>query len=90
MAEMVKCEACGAEMERGTKYCVCGVTLPFLGVAKPGPEHRDYLYASIGAPDYLKSIDASVRTIKRIAIWWLVLSIVGLFIGFLAAVGAFH
>jgi len=64
MAEMVKREACGMEMERGTKYCACGVLLPVPVVAdhKPGP-------------DYLKSIDASVTTIKRIAIWWLILSI---------------
>lgn len=75
---MVKCEVCGAEMERGTKYCVCGVLLYPLDV-EVKPE-----------PNYLQSIDASVRTIKRIAIWWLVLSIVGLLIGFLAAIGAFR
>jgi len=27
--------------------------------------------------DYLRSIDGSLRTIKRIALWWLILSILG-------------
>jgi hypothetical protein len=66
MAEIVKCEACGTEMERGTKYCACGVLLPQPGEPKP---------------DYLKAIDASIRTIKRIAIWWLILSILAVLAG---------
>lgn len=69
MAEMVKCEACGTEMERGTKYCACGALLP-----RPGELGEP-------KPDYLKSIDASVRTIKRIAIWWLILSILAVLAG---------
>ena len=65
-------------MERGTKYCFVVFLSPLRLKLKPGP-------------DYLKSIDArSVGTIKRIAIWWLVLSILGLLIGFLAAAGAFR
>lgn len=78
MAEMAKCELGGSRNGAWHKILLCGVPLPVAVEAKPGP-------------DYLKSIDArSVGTIKRIAIWWLVLSILGLLIGFLAAAGAFR
>ena len=35
-------------------------------------------------------INASLKTIKRIAIWFLVLSILGLILGFIAAAGGFR
>jgi hypothetical protein len=41
-------------------------------------------------PDYLQSIDRSLITIKRIAVWFLILSILGFLLGLLAAVGAFR
>jgi hypothetical protein len=38
----------------------------------------------------LRSIDRSLKTVKRIAIWFLVLSILGFLLGLLAATGAFR
>jgi hypothetical protein len=40
--------------------------------------------------DALQSIDRSLKTIKRIAIWFLILSIISLVVGIMAAAGAFR
>ena len=76
MAATVKCSSCGMDNEPNATRCACGLTL------YPDPLKSE--------AEYLRSIDQSVRTIKRIAIWWLILSIVGILIGFLAATGAFR
>jgi len=39
--------------------------------------------------DYLRSIDTSLRTIKRIAVWFLVVSILGLLVGLITAAREF-
>jgi hypothetical protein len=62
--------------ESTARRCACGFTL-----------HPTIFKSEI---EYLKSIDQTTRTIKRIAIFWLVLSIVGMFVGFLAVIGAFR
>ena len=38
---------------------------------------KDEIKSRLGIRDYLRSIDSSLRTIKRIALWWLILSILG-------------
>lgn len=40
--------------------------------------------------DYLRSIDGYLRTIKNIAIWFLVLSIIGVFIGIMTFLDSVH
>jgi hypothetical protein len=38
----------------------------------------------------LRSIDGSLATIRRIARWFMILSILGVLVGFMAATGAFR
>jgi hypothetical protein len=45
--------------------------------------------AKIEDSDYLESIDRSLTTIKRIAIWFLALSIIALVVGLLQGTHAF-
>jgi len=108
MAEMLKCEVCGMEMERGTKYCACGVLLPTVVKAKtettkcPRCNFDNALDAKVCASPHdcrtylksdlecLRSNELSLRTIKRLLKWWMFLTIVGIVLGFLAAIGAFR
>jgi hypothetical protein len=72
MAETVTCPKCGAEGEYLRTCCrKCGDYIPAV-VAKTEASGR-----SDPTLGHLENIDASLRTIKRIAIWWLVLSILG-------------
>ena len=61
MAETIKCPSCGFESTSTAKRCACGLSLVAVS---PKSEI-----------DYLKSLDASLTTIKNIMLWWLVLSI---------------
>ena len=38
---------------------------------------KNEISTKVSIRDYLRSIDGSLRTIKRIALWWLTLSILG-------------
>jgi ribosomal protein L40E len=70
MAETVTCQKCGAEGEYLRTCCrKCGEYIP--AVLGPKAEQSD------SALDYLKEISGSLKTIKHIAIWWLILSILG-------------
>lgn len=74
-AETTKCPKCNYDNALDAK--VCGN----LGNC------RAYLRSEI---ECLRSSDASLRTIKRIATAWFILTLLGLLLGFLAAIGAFR
>ena len=61
MAETLKCPKCGTENEPGVREC------------SNIPCHA-YLKTDL---ECLRSIDVFLRSIKNIAVWWLVLSIIG-------------
>jgi hypothetical protein len=69
MAETVKCPACGRENDPANKECA---SIPC----------HAYLKSDL---ECLRSIDRSIRTIKRIAVWWLILSILGVIVSVLYA-----
>ena len=81
MAETVECRFCGVENESTVERCACGHTdwkvYPsglFGESANPHPK---------ADADFLRSIDRSLITIKRIAIYFLVLSIFAAVVEFL-------
>jgi hypothetical protein len=77
MAELVKCMRCGAEGEYTRTCCrKCGAYIPPTGAEAEAKQSDPPI-------DYLRDINASLRTIKRIAIWWLILSILGVLAGLL-------
>jgi hypothetical protein len=61
VAETTKCPFCGWDNELETKEC------------KNVPCHA-YLKSEL---ECLRTIDKSLRTIKSIAVWWVVLSVLG-------------
>jgi len=71
--EKTKCPFCGRENWVTDK--ICGAT-----------SCGSYLKSDI---ECLRSIDVSLRTTKRVAIWFLVLSILSLILGLIAAAGGF-
>ena len=80
---ITKCLRCGFENDPDAERC-----------ANPSCARTDWNYGisrqSKSETDYLRSINQSLTTIKRIAIWFLVISILGLLLGFMAATGAFR
>lgn len=62
----VKCPSCGFENEIGVEKCA----QPYCGTTLPGVPFSEL--------EYLRSIDASLKTIKSVAIFWVVLAIVGI------------
>ena len=74
VAQTAKCPYCGFLNDPAAKQCA-------------STSCNSYLKSDL---ECLRSIEVSVRTIKRITIWWLILSIVGVVLGFLASVGAFR
>jgi uncharacterized membrane protein YvbJ len=74
MAETVKCPNCGSEGEATGKSCTkCAAYIPAASVAEEELEEEE-LDPTL---DCLRSIDTSLKTIKSIALWWLILSILG-------------
>jgi hypothetical protein len=69
MPETVKCHVCGRDNELTNKECA---NIPC----------HAYLKSDL---ECLRSIDRSIRTIKRIAVWWLILSILGVIVSVLYA-----
>ena len=68
-AVMLKCPSCGRENDQATKKC-------------DSVDCRFYLKSDL---ECLRSIDLSLRTIKRIAILWLVLTVVGIVVFYVLA-----
>lgn len=76
MAEIVKCPKCGSEGESTGRSCTkCSAYIPATAIAE-AEARRSKLTL-----DYLKDIDASLKTIKHIAVWWLILSILSVLTG---------
>jgi uncharacterized membrane protein YvbJ len=78
MAETVKCPTCGATNDPASKECVdCGAYL------KSELECLRSIEQTLKTPDLrcLQSIDGTLKTIRRIAIWWLILSILAIIYG---------
>ena len=70
MDEIVKCPACGSEGESTAQNCTkCKVYI------------RSELECIRDIDASLKRVDASLKTITNIAVWWLILSILGVIIG---------
>ena len=68
--ETTKCPHCDVENEATAKKCA-------------SPACDSYLKSEL---ECLRSIDVSVTTIKRIAIWWLILSILFVFVAIIYAI----
>ncbi len=71
---VTKCPKCGLENKPDSKRCAA-------------PSCHYYLKSEI---ECLRSMDRSLKGIRRIAIWFLVLSCLSLLVGLLAAGGAFR
>jgi uncharacterized membrane protein YvbJ len=72
MAETVRCPKCGTEGEYLRTCCrKCGEYIPAVVATAEAAGQLDPILGC------LNRIDASLRTIKRIAVGWLILSIVG-------------
>lgn len=98
MAETIKCPKCETPNTAGTKYCIhCSELIPGWEAARQGMSPASGPSAISSAPsstpkddptsgieaEYLQSIDRSLKTIKAVAVWFLVLSILGILIGIL-------
>jgi hypothetical protein len=64
--DTVKCPSCGFENVVGAARCA----KPYCGVRLSGAQFSEL--------EYLKSIDGSLRTIKTIVVFWLVLFVAAL------------
>ncbi len=64
--EIIECPSCGSENEIGAEKCA----KPYCGASLTGNDFSEL--------KYLKSIDKSLKAIKAIAVFWLVLIIIGL------------
>jgi hypothetical protein len=64
--DTIKCPSCGFENEVGATKCA----KEYCGVRLSGARFSEL--------EYLKSIDKSLKAIKHIAVFWLVLIIIGL------------
>jgi hypothetical protein len=73
MAATTKCPFCGFENDSAAKECA---SIPC----------HSYLKSEL---ECFRSIDLSLRTIKRIAIWWLILSIAAIVVGIPAILSRF-
>jgi hypothetical protein len=69
-----KCPECGFMNDADAKNCFAGACRAFLK----------------SDAECLRSIDVSLRKIRRIAVWFLILSLLGLLLGLMAATGAFR
>jgi hypothetical protein len=73
--QTVKCQFCGSENEPTAERCA------YAGCARSDWNNRT---SRRGVPiikseiECLRSIDVSLRTIKRIAMWWFILSILAI------------
>jgi predicted metal-dependent RNase len=67
----MKCPVCQLENPSSAARCDCGYS--FAGL-------------KTNSDSYLRSIDASLRTIKQIIVWWAVLTVVGLIIWFVVTI----
>lgn len=89
MAE-TKCPKCGTPNDARTKYCAsCSELMPGWALGPKGSDTYDS-YSTVTDSQRLESIDRSLTTIKRIAIWFLVLSIVGIVVGALEVLISLH
>jgi hypothetical protein len=76
----IKCRICGVENESSAVRC-----------ANPSCGRSDWRpLAGKSEVEVLTSIDGSLKTIKGIAIWFLVLSILGLVLGLMVGAGVFR
>jgi predicted amidophosphoribosyltransferase len=76
MAETTKCPKCGAENESAGRICAkCAAYIPSTAIAEAEARRAKLTL------DYLRDIDASLKTIKHIAVWWLILSILSVLTG---------
>jgi hypothetical protein len=67
----MRCPVCKLENPENARRCDCGHEFSALGAAR-------------SAPDYLGSIDSSVRTIKFVVVAWAVLTVIGFTVWLLA------
>ena len=83
MSETSKCPKCGTENDSRIKYCIsCSTLMPGFESARQVVGSSQY--ETITDNEYLKSIDRTLKTIKIVALWFLVLSIAGLVVGALS------
>jgi hypothetical protein len=88
-AETIKCQWCGQGNDPASERCVSPGCGRFDWNKQAEREKTEFHHLSSDT-ESLRSIDASLKTIKRIAIWFLVISILGLLLGLMAAAGAFR
>jgi uncharacterized membrane protein YvbJ len=71
MAETIKCPACGSEVESAATNCTkCNIY-----IRNELETLRDIEASTSKVAKVLNSVDASLKTIKGIVLWWLILSI---------------
>jgi hypothetical protein len=79
-SETARCPKCGHENRLAARVCEA------LG----GEGRPSCSYPLKSEIECLRSIDRSLKGIRRIAIWFLVVSILSVLVGFMAAAGAFR